>query len=412
MKFDGINNNKDKELADPQGFGRIEYSFSLLAKAAGIDMTECRLHLEGGRAHFMTQRFDRTETGQKIHMQSLAAMRHYDFNAAGVYSYEQAVETIRMLDLPQYDIEQQFRRAVFNILIRNQDDHVKNIAFLMNRKGEWRLSPAFDVCYAYNPSGPWTSMHQMSLNGKRDGFELEDLLTFGEFCGLKRPVAEKLVRDLHDVVDTWAVLAIEAEVIDKDVRRIGSTMRRELVIPQPGTRAPRQRQDRRKFSLSARDLAGQPVIGAMIVLQAANGTTIEGTTDLSGQCRIDVPSKGPFTLLVAHEGHPGEIVDKVDPDAPVSIVLRDEADTGSIIIRSTGHIPGLKGRLNPIRDTSDRTYLYAENIAINNGKPQPTPFTLDEPIDLEDAAGEHIRLVVRHIASRVALLEYHREDAD
>ncbi|HTN41404.1 MAG TPA: HipA domain-containing protein, partial [Asticcacaulis sp.] len=231
MKFDGISNNKDKELADPQGFGRIEYSFYLLAKAAGIDMTECRLHLEGGRAHFMTHRFDRTESGQKIHMQSLAAMRHYDFNAAGAHSYEQAVETIRMLSLPHYDIEQQFRRSVFNILIRNQDDHVKNIAFLMNRKGEWRLSPAFDVCYAYNPSGPWTSMHQMSLNGKRDGFELADLLDFGEFCGLKRPAAERLVRELHGVVETWPDLARQAGVDDESLLRIHTSMRRELVVP-------------------------------------------------------------------------------------------------------------------------------------------------------------------------------------
>ncbi|MFP1133191.1 type II toxin-antitoxin system HipA family toxin [Asticcacaulis sp. W401b] len=229
MKFDGISNNKDKELADPQGFGRIEYSFYLLAKAAGIDMTETRLHLEGGRAHFMTQRFDRTANGQKIHMQSLAAMRHYDFNSAGAYSYEQAVETIRMLSLPQYDIEQQFRRAVFNILIRNQDDHVKNIAFLMNRKGEWRLSPAFDVCYAYNPSGDWTSMHQMSLNGKRDGFELSDLLDFGEFCGLKRPAAAKLVRELHETVETWPDLAGDAGVEEKSIREIRSKLRSELV---------------------------------------------------------------------------------------------------------------------------------------------------------------------------------------
>jgi serine/threonine-protein kinase HipA len=240
MKFDGISNNKDKELADPQGFGRIEYSFYLLAKAAGIDMTESRLHLEGGRAHFMTQRFDRTASGQKLHMQSLAAMRHYDFNEAGAYSYEQTIETIRILSLPQYDIEQQFRRSVFNILIRNQDDHVKNIAFLMNRKGEWRLSPAFDVCYAYNPSGPWTSMHQMSLNGKRDKFELADLLDFGEFCGLKRPSAEKQVRELHDVTETWPDLARQAGVDEESIRRMQTTMRRELVLPSLGGRLTRR----------------------------------------------------------------------------------------------------------------------------------------------------------------------------
>lgn len=230
LKFDGIGNNRDKELADPQGFGRIEYSFAQAAVAAGIDMTPCRLHLEGGRAHFMTQRFDRTQTGQKLHMQSLAALRHFDFNAAGAYAYEQAIETIRRLDLPADDIEQQFRRAVFNILIRNQDDHVKNIAFLMNRRGEWRLSPAFDVCYAYNPAGAWTHQHQMSLNGKRDGFTMDDLVAFGGFCGLKRPKAEAIIRDIDAVVATWPAMAEVAGVAPDDVRRIFASLRREVVI--------------------------------------------------------------------------------------------------------------------------------------------------------------------------------------
>ncbi len=408
MKFDGISNNRDKELADPQGFGRIEYSFYLLAKAAGIDMTECRLHVEGGRAHFMTHRFDRTETGQKVHMQSLAAMRHYDFNAAGIYSYEQAVETIRMLDLPQYDIEQQFRRSVFNVLIRNQDDHVKNIAFLMNRKGQWRLSPAFDVCYAYNPSGPWTSTHQMSLNGKRDTFELDDLLAFGEFCGIKRPAADKLVRDIHEVVETWPDLAEEAGVDADSVRRIRNTMRRELVIPQKAKPPASRIQRPGELFVGVRDMADRPVTNAQVTLQAANGTTTDGKTDAAGRCQIDVPTTGHFTLLIAHPGHPGEIIDEVEPAIPVSIVMKDEQDTGSLIVHSTGHLPGLKGRLNPILDTSNRTYLYAENIAVDGGKPQPTPFTIGEPNTLEDASGIKIQLTVRHIAGQVALLDYVR----
>ncbi len=231
MKFDGVSNNRDKDLADPQGFGLIEYGFHLLAVAAGIDMSECRIHREGGRSHFMTRRFDRSASGQKLHMQSLAALRHYDFNAAGAYSHEQAIETIRLLGLPTYDIEQQFRRAVFNILVRNQDDHVKNIAFLMNRKGEWRLSPAFDVSYAYNPSGPWTSQHQMSLNGKRDAFDLADLIAFGAFCGFKAKKAEAIIRAIHDVVEAWPTFAEKAGVSDDVIRRIHAAMRREIVLP-------------------------------------------------------------------------------------------------------------------------------------------------------------------------------------
>lgn len=228
MKFDGISNNKDKELADPQGFGRIEYAFHLMARDAGIDMTECRLHAEGSRAHFMTRRFDRTANGQKLHMQSLAALRHYDFNLAGAYSYEQAIETIRMLQLPSYDLEQQFRRAVFNIMVRNQDDHVKNIAFLMNRKGEWRLSPAFDVSYAYNPSGPWTSQHQMSLNGKRDHFQLADLVEFGRFCDIKSSAASKIIDEIKGLVLAWSTYADRAGVLKPMADTISRSMRTDL----------------------------------------------------------------------------------------------------------------------------------------------------------------------------------------
>ena len=235
MKFDGVSNNRDKELADPQGYGLIEYGYYLMACAAGIEMSKCRLHREGGRSHFMTRRFDRTADGRKLHMQSLAALRHFDFNAAGAYSYEQAVETIRRLDLPAADVEQQFRRAVLNLLIRNQDDHVKNIAFLMDRSGAWRLSPAFDVVYAYNPSGDWTSRHQMSLNGKRDGFDLEDLAAFGAFCGFKRRRTLGLVRDVADRVRSWPAYAEEAGVAERDAKRISAGLRLQI-IPHPSGR--------------------------------------------------------------------------------------------------------------------------------------------------------------------------------
>ncbi|MGY0611546.1 type II toxin-antitoxin system HipA family toxin [Luteimonas sp. A501] len=229
MKFDGISNNRDKELADPQGFGLIEYGFHLLAVAAGIDMSECRIHREGGRAHFMTRRFDRGADGSKLHMQSLAALRHFDFNAAGAYSYEQAVETIRQLGLPALDIEQQFRRAVLNVLIRNQDDHVKNIAFLMNRQGEWRLSPAFDVSYAYNPAGSWTHQHQMSLNGKRDHFKAADLIEFGAFCGMKSAKARELVAEVRTQVEDWMNFANQAGVPESRAAKIQQAMRPPLL---------------------------------------------------------------------------------------------------------------------------------------------------------------------------------------
>ena len=214
MKFDGVRGNRDKEVADPRGYGLIEYAYHLMAVAAGIEMAECRLHREGGRAHFMTRRFDRTANGDKLHMQSLCAMRHFDFNRSDLYSYEQAMTTIRRLDLPMTTAEEQFRRAVFNVLARDHDDHVKNIAFLMDKSGRWRLSPAFDVAYAFNPQGAWTSRHQMSINGKRDGFVIEDLIALARTGDIKRARALDIVESVTAAVERWPEFAATAGVDD------------------------------------------------------------------------------------------------------------------------------------------------------------------------------------------------------
>ncbi|WP_160011125.1 type II toxin-antitoxin system HipA family toxin [Rhizobium sp. 18055] len=212
MKFDGVAGNSDKELADPNGFGRLEYACYLLAQDAGVTMAPCRLHEEGGRAHFMTKRFDRTGRGDKLHMLSLGAMRHFDFNIPRAYSYEQAIETMRLLGFDQSALEQQVRRAFLNIVIRNQDDHVKNIAFLMDRSGRWSLSPAFDVAYAYNPEGEWTSQHQMSLNGKTTGFGKADLVAFGQFADLKKSRINSILEDVIVAAKNWQAYAEIARV--------------------------------------------------------------------------------------------------------------------------------------------------------------------------------------------------------
>lgn len=225
LKFDGVYGNKDKELADPQGFGRIEYAYYLMARDAGITMQECRLHEEGKRAHFMTRRFDRTDAGTKLHMQSLGAMMHFDFNHAGAYAYEQAIQTMLGLALPMDDVEQQIRRTFFNVLARNQDDHVKNIAFLMNKQGEWRLSPAFDVAYSYNPSGTWTRQHQMSLNGKRDEFQTQDLIAFAQTGGLKKARARVLLGEIAAAVNNWNSHATIAGVSPHTANRIEKALR-------------------------------------------------------------------------------------------------------------------------------------------------------------------------------------------
>jgi serine/threonine-protein kinase HipA len=212
LKFDGVSGNKDKELEDPAGYGLIEYAYYHMAKKAGINMKESRLLKENGRSHFMTRRFDRTETGQKIHMQSFGAMEHFDFKKAGAHSYEQALRTIRQLDMPMATIEEQFRRMAFNIIARNQDDHVKNIAFLMDKSGKWSLSPAFDVTYSYNPRGDWTSRHQMSLNGKRDDFTIDDFKACAKNVSMKRGRAEEIVYDVQKAILQWKQFANKSGV--------------------------------------------------------------------------------------------------------------------------------------------------------------------------------------------------------
>jgi serine/threonine-protein kinase HipA len=227
MKFDGVSSARDAEMATPMGYGSIEYAYHLMALAAGVEMTTCRLHHEGGRSHFMTKRFDRTARGGKFHMQSLGALAHFDYRQPASYSYEQAIRVIQRLGLPRKDAEQQVLRAFFNVLGRNCDDHVKNIAFLMNRRGEWSLSPAYDVSYALNPTGEWTSRHQMSINGKRDGFERADLLALAGTAGIKTTRANQMLDGVIAAVQRWPDFAAQAGVSDQRLNEIQRNQRTE-----------------------------------------------------------------------------------------------------------------------------------------------------------------------------------------
>ena len=225
MKFDGVSGNKDKELEDPKGYGAIEYAYHCMAVDAGITMSPCRIFEENGRRHFMTRRFDRLEGGEKLHMQSLCGLAHYDFNQAGAYGYEQALQVIRQLGLPMSAVEEQFRRMVFNIIGRNQDDHVKNIAFLMDKSGAWTLSPAFDMTYSFQPRGKWTSAHQMTLNGKQDQFVLDDFKACASAASMKRGRAEAIIDEVRDVIQRWRDYAEEARVLSEHRDRIQKTLR-------------------------------------------------------------------------------------------------------------------------------------------------------------------------------------------
>jgi serine/threonine-protein kinase HipA len=227
LKFDGIEDST-RDLGASRGYGAIEWAYAKMARLAGIEMTECRLLPENGRHHFMTRRFDRTASGDKLHMQSLAGLAHLDYRQPGAHSYEQAFQAVRRLGLPREDVEQQFLRMAFNIVARNQDDHVKNIAFLMDRDGRWSLSPAFDLVYAYNPEGRWTAQHQMSVNGKRDGFTVEDLRRVAEMASMKRGRTEEILARVTEAVRAWPELAASAGIDDDRAERISETHRLSL----------------------------------------------------------------------------------------------------------------------------------------------------------------------------------------
>ena len=225
LKFDGISNNRDKEIADPLGYGKIEYAYYIIAVNIGINMMDSKLHNEGGRSHFMTKRFDRTLNGGKIHAQTLGALAHYDYNLAGSNSYEQAIQVMKHLGLSRQDLEQQVLRTFFNIVGRNQDDHVKNIAFLMDRGGKWTLSPAYDLIYSWNPTGDWTSQHQMSINNKRDNFTRNDLVSFAKTAGIKKHVANDLINLVISEFTKWPDVASSVGVSPENVDKIFSSLR-------------------------------------------------------------------------------------------------------------------------------------------------------------------------------------------
>lgn len=207
IKLDGVSATAGFKATE--NYGRLEYSFYQLAKACGIEMTDCSLIEENGRAHFLTKRFDR-QNGKKIHMQTLCGIAHFDYRMHRAYSYEQAFNVMRALRLPYSAAQEMFRRMVFNVVVRNQDDHTKNISFLMGEDGVWRLSPAYDMGYAYNPNGGWTATHQMSINDKFDDITRQDLLQFARKNNIKD--APAMIDGICETVARWPEMAHACEV--------------------------------------------------------------------------------------------------------------------------------------------------------------------------------------------------------
>jgi serine/threonine-protein kinase HipA len=207
IKLDGV--SAKAGFKETENYGRLEYSFYKLAKACGIAMPECSLIEEKGRAHFLTKRFDR-KGGKKVHMQTLCGIAHFDYRLHRAYSYEQAFNVMRALRLSYAEARQMFRRMVFNVVVRNQDDHTKNVSFLMEEDGKWRLSPAYDMGYAYNPEGGWTATHQMSINGKFDDINRNDMLTFATQNNIKD--AASIIDEVCEAASHWTEISKECGV--------------------------------------------------------------------------------------------------------------------------------------------------------------------------------------------------------
>ena len=223
IKLDGV--SAKAGFRETENYGRLEYSFYKLATACGIEMSECSLIEENGRAHFLTKRFDR-KAGKKIHMQTLCGIAHFDYRLHRAYSYEQAFNVMRALRLSYSEARQMFRRMVFNVVIRNQDDHTKNISILMEEDGKWLLSPAYDMGYAYNPNGGWTATHQMSINEKFDGITRQDLLTFASQNNIKD--AASVIDEVCEVAAHWENIAKDCDVPQAMIDAIIPNMMLEL----------------------------------------------------------------------------------------------------------------------------------------------------------------------------------------
>ena len=223
LKIDGAN---EKTLGEGKGIGKIEFAYYKLAREAGIDISESTLFEENGRFHFLTKRFDRTDDGEKIHMQSLGALAGIDYRIQKASSYETLFRVMKRLRLPYYQFEQQYRRSLFNVVARNHDDHVKNFSFLMNKEGKWQISPAYDITFQYKSGGTWTNTHQSSINGKFDDFIRDDLLSFGKAFGIKK--ANHILDEVIAAVHQWPKFAAELDIPKREIEIISKNLRTNL----------------------------------------------------------------------------------------------------------------------------------------------------------------------------------------
>lgn len=200
-----------------------------------------------------------------------------------------------------------------------------------------------------------------------------------------------------------------ASLITKKLVSSGGSVPTELVRRDFSTLARAETRPGSKLAVVVSDDEGTPIEGCELIVQAENGTFNSVTTGHDGTAVFDLKVRRPITLLASHPSFPAAIYEKVDPDGTMKITLPRMDNIGSVIMRRTGYIPGLKGYLNPILDSSKRTYLYATNIAIEGGKGQPATFKVNVPFELEDADGTVVYATVKHIAGDISLIQYTRK---
>ena len=219
LKLDGVSG---VQFGESHGWGRVEYAYHLMANKCGIEMTECELLEENGRAHFMTKRFDRESNNTKHHIQTLCGIQHYDYNNLYGYSYEQVFQTMRLLRLTHPEVEQMFRRMVFNVLATNCDDHTKNFSFRLKQGGKWKLAPAYDVCYSYDQRNIWVNQQTLSINGKHRNIVKEDLMTIAKANNIKK--GKKIIEEINTVVNNWGDFANQLNVRENILQTIQNNL--------------------------------------------------------------------------------------------------------------------------------------------------------------------------------------------
>jgi hypothetical protein len=202
------------------------------------------------------------------------------------------------------------------------------------------------------------------------------------------------------------------EVVHKKLIVSGRTVPSESIRSALFSTATMPRVDPMKPAISIISTDGDAVSSAEVVAIADNNTIKNGFTDKDGIAKLTIPTRRRYQLLIAHPSFPGAIIHSWDPAEDVKITLTATQNVGSLICHSTGNIPGLEGRLNPILDSGNRMYLYADNIAIDGGKGQPAGFALNKPFQLEDSNGVIMEVQVLHIQGRTSLLQYVRPSYD